>query len=857
MSAFQPINALSVTLDNFEQVAPKIALAISSAPLTGLDIETAQPRAHAGIKAYNSSKKLAFDINRTDLCGLSLWPNKFPEAFYLNVGHADVETRIPWDRIDNLLAVKPSTSKWVVHNANFERTMLEKCVGFVMKDYVCTLQMAVSAYGPDEYDPRVFEDRDLGDIVRLLPDIQKACREMKDNAAVQTMLGKVIAKESDAAHSYNGYVKQMRYGYGLKQCVQAFFSHQMTTYEQCLRGHEHMGQLASWQVVDYGCDDAIWAVRLFERLLQFMMETNPAVIGTYFQQELPMVEAYSAIWRDGVRINHQAVKDKQLDLRVEFAETTKALKSAVASLLPFQDEPNAGLFEREEWYQKGSARYRASITKWATSANSPDPFTQCIQLGGAIPKAWAEERGQAAIKGVNFTHYMMTRTLIYDLFRREKPIMEQGKVQSDADARGRLKETMQEEGKTVEAGVLTLLGKLGTIEQAEKLYISPYLKLIDPDTGKMHPTISSMLSTRRMAIDTPNTTQLAKRGDSVYVRGFFKPDNDDHVIVSIDWSQIELVLFGEFSGDPMLARCYSKIPYDDVHTIATAACLQVSEEEIERLRVGNPDVSSHLLVNPKGEPLELNKAFKYWRTAVGKGSNFEFIYSGLLWNLGQTLGWSTEKMFEITEAYASKFSTAAEWRREIISDVQTTGSMTLPDNHRRVRFEATPTWAGMFRNKWRRHGTPEIMWFAEQAIRRIQTRAGNQTVNAKIQGTSATLTKRSMARIRAKLIETGMDARIMFPVHDEIVASVHRSCVTDYIRMARAIMMDHPDIVKSLLIDCTPAVGRTYQAWDAKSAPLGQIELFEAPALPCVPPEFINGRLPEHLWVDVVEYLFK
>lgn len=856
MKAVTPI---AVTMHNFEAYAPRIAAALATSPLTGLDIETAQPRAHAGIKAYNVAKRLAFDIKRTDLCGISLWPKDAPEAYYLNVGHADVDGRIPWPRISALLSAKPKEAKWVCHNAQFERTMLQECVGWVMEDYICTMQMAVSAYGPDEFDQETFEDRDLGDIEALMPEIRRVSRGRKDSSALQKTLSKIIAKESVAAHSYNGYVHQMRYGYGLKGAVQAFFGYQMATYAKTLKGYTHMGELTTEDTAPYGCDDAIWAVRLFDRLLKFMLDTNPAVVGTYFQQELPMIETYSAIWRDGVRINHQAVIDKQLELRVQFGDAAAELKAAVAKLLPFPVGPNEELWEREPWYAKSYDTYRARVEAWATSPNSPDPFTQCVQLGGAIPKAWAEERGVPFIKQLNITHYMVARTIMYDLLRRDKPLLAMGKVQSDADARGNLREVLIEEGKTDQARVMELMGKLGTVEQAEKLYISPYLKLVDPNTSRMYPIVNSLLATRRMAMSTPNATQLAKYGESSYVRGFFQADHDDHVIVSIDWSQIELVLFGEFSGDPMLARCYSKIPYDDVHMIATAACLGVSEAEILRLKAGDPNVSPHLLVNPKGEALPPAKAYGYWRTQVGKGSNFEFIYSGLLWNLGNTLGWTKEMMFEVTGAYATKFARASNWRQELISDCSIYSKVSLPDGHTRVRFEATPTWANLFRDKWRRHGTPEVMWFAEQVIRRIQTRAGNQAINAKIQGTSATLTKRSLAGIRAKLAElnwSSRDARIMFPVHDEIVASVHRDKVVDYIKMARGIMMHHPDIVKTLLIDCTPSVGLTYQPWHAKSAPMGQIELFEAPDIACVPRDLVGQRLPETLWPKIVEHLY-
>jgi DNA polymerase I-like protein with 3'-5' exonuclease and polymerase domains len=860
MSAFPTVTSVAVKLSNFHDHAPKIAHLVATTNLTGLDIETAQPRAHAGIKEFNVGKRLAFDTERTDLCGLSLYPKGWSEAYYFNVGHADVNERIPFEMIRPILDAKPSTGKWTIHNGPFEQTMLKKTVNFDVKDYICTLQMAVSAYGPDEYESHTFAHRDLGAISGLVAEMGRVSRARKDNFQVQELLSKIIGKESKAAHSWNGYVSDMAYGYGLKKAVKSFFEYDMVTYEQVLRGREHMGLLTTDEVVSYGCDDAIWCCRLYDRLLAYMLETNPTVVGTFFNQELPLVPLYAETWTHGVRINVPPVKAKQRELRTQFAAKARRLKAHVKSLLPFPDEPNAELISREDWYRKNYPRYRKSITEWAMSADSADDFDQAVQLSGSIPAAWFAELNGYKLKAkpINITHYMTARTLIYDLFRAESVIVDKGKVQSDGDARGRLREQMQREGKQAQADVLGVLGELGSIEQAEKLYITPYLKLLDPDTGKLYPVLDSKQSTRRMALSQPNAGQLAKRGDSVFVRGFFLADQPDHVVVSIDFVQVELVLIGDESGDPEFARCYSEIPFNDLHHIAAAGCLEVSEEEMTRLKLGLADVSPHLLVNPKGEPLPLDKAYKYWRVEVGKGSNFEFWYSGLLQNLATQLGWSREKMFEMSERYASKFAVANEWRQMTIAEAGINGFTQLRDGHRRVRFESTPRWANILRQKFLRYNDDDVMWFVEMIIRRLQRRSGNMIVNARIQGTNATLTKRSMLGIRRAFDTLGWtnnDARIMFPVHDEIVASVHRDRVTDYIKLARGIMMSHTDIVRNLKIDCSPSVGLTFQPWTPK-CPTGQIELFECPKFDFIPSEFHDKRLPEQYWGTIVDHLF-
>lgn len=311
-----------------------------------------------------------------------------------------------------------------------------------------------------------------------------------------------------------------------------------------------------------------------------------------------------------------------------------------------------------------------------------------------------------------------------------------------------------------------------------------------------------------------------------------RPTYDDHVIVSIDWSQIELVLIGDFSGDPDFARCYGQIPYDDLHIIAAAEALGMTEEQFVGLKKG-VDPGVRPLRDQLGREMDPPKAYKYWRTEVGKGSNFNYWYSGALSTVGERLNWSPDQMWEATERYRSRFSVAEQWRLGVIGHGQQFGWVELPDGHRRRRFEATAMWAEGFKQKfspWAHHDG--VRHFVDLIVRRIQSRANNQLVNAMIQGSCATLAKRSILRIRRRLAEMGWgkrEARFMMPIHDETVFSVHRKLVVPFIQMAREVMRHHPDIIRTLPIDCSPSVGLTFEPWNAQKARLGQIELFEAP----------------------------
>lgn len=872
---------------NFDEMLPKIISEMQTAELIGLDTETQDDERHEGLNIFmavdpktrkkSTGKKLVFDINRTTMTGFSVHVEGSRFSYYINLAHADVENRVPVSKARQIIDAKPASAAWIIHNAPFELVMFFKCHGIELTDVICTLQMAVSAYGPDEYTLENFNAAGMGGFRKLVGSISKAFRGYTGgrnnmNAEQAELFAQITAKESDADHSYNGFVKAITFGYGLKQAVKSFFGYDMVTFEQVLGDKAHMGQLTGEEVVSYGADDAYWAVRLFRALMQYMLASNPDVLQTFFDQENPMVYIYADLWMGGMRVNFEAIERRRADERHNCAEALRKLKGAVRALLPFPEAPEERLTEYDDWYEKNWRTYRARVAAWAMTDDSPDDFTQCTQASGAVANAWATEVDRKRkLHGPNFTHYMMMRTLIYDLLR-EKPYLSKGKVQSDGEFRGKLLERVQKNRPDDKAAisVLEAITELAGIEQRMKLYLTPYVYLTDPATGRMYPVVSSKLAARRMASSTPNGMQLAKRGESTYVRGFFLADEDDHVIVSIDWSGIELVEIGDFSGDPEFKKAFGQIPYEDLHAGAAADILAVdlpglNEEIFNSFKTMPAEeikaMFAKVLVNLKGEQIsDGGKAVKYWRTEIGKGANFNYWYSGWLGTIGDKMGWDMQKTGEATERYRQRFPVAEQWRVGLIHSGQANGYVQLPDNHRRYRFEATPLFAQLFKAKWSMFQDPGIQAFVNEVVRAIQTRANNQIVNSYVQGTCATIAKRSCLRIREELKRRGWgprQARFMLPIHDELLHSVHRSLVVPFIDMAKGIMCNHPDVIKTLPLDASAAIGRTFEPWNLEKAPFGQIELNEAPPLEFLPKEVHGKRLNADQINQVVSYLMK
>lgn len=890
---------------NWEQWKAYILSETARALFIGLDIETHDHDRHEGLnqfmkiddEGFRHNKKLVFDVNRTIITGFSIYCDGSPYVYYFNCGHADVENCLDGARVlQELIDARNSGQGWfIAHNAPFELTFIKKCFGIELDKILCTLQLSVTSYGPDEYEISEFNTMDINGLSPLFPEVTRLFGSVEeeieyidvsgveDNGSVtvteervhdqkQRLISKVVGKDSKAAHSYNGWVRDnLAYGYGLKKAVKRHFDYDMVTFEQVLGDRPHMGCLTGAEVVSYGCDDAYWAVRLYHKLYNDLSQKNPGLTHTFFAQENPMIHVYSDVNKVGMRINREAIDEAHLEERRNYANILRELRGHVRAFLidgqwpegAYNERSIASLQKREEWYVKNGGKYRASLVSWATEDDLSDDYRECYRTRGSLPDAWATERGEKQSKtGLNFSHYMPMRVLMFDLCGLVPIVGNNGKIQSDADARSNLVERVKRapgEFRNPEniLGILGCIARLAGVEQRIKLYIKPYSLLADPDTGRVYPVYSSQLATRRMATQNPNPMQLSKSGVGAYIRSFYLADNDEHLILSMDWSAIELVLIAELSRDPAFLDCYSTLPYRDLHSRAAASMLTLDLELFKDSKSFTPDQFVSFMgkepLNFKGEKLLPEEWYKEMRRDVGKGANFEYWYSGSLSNLADQLGWDRDTMYEKTDLYRKEFPVAEAWRQAVQAQMATYGFVQLPDGHRRYRYEATDAWMQHWITKWIHvQGGKK---FAQATGKALKRRSLNQGVNVLIQGSNAAMAKRSILRINKELKAAGFDARFMVSVHDELLFSVNHKQVLPFLHMAKPIMCHHPDLFQICKLDATAAIGFNYQAFNEERNPLGQFELDEASKCSFLPPEFHGKKLNDEQILQTVEFI--
>jgi DNA polymerase I-like protein with 3'-5' exonuclease and polymerase domains len=824
---------------NLKEVLIKLTPILAKTQLLGFDIETHDALRHEGLNQLmkiddegkkSAGSKLIFDTNRTTVTGFSLYPDGTDESYYFNLAHADSENCISFDEVRHLLDAYEGY--YIIHNAPFEIVMLEKGLNTQWKlphgRVIDTLILCVTAYNSDTYTKSEFAKRQLTGLYKLIPDIMVAYGS-NDIERQEDLVNKFCAKESDAAHSYNGFVKEFAWGFNLKKASKHWLNYTQTTFEEVLQGRGHMGQLTGAEVVNYGADDAITCVGIYHEVMAWLMQENPNAIKTFFNQENPCCWVYAQMNASGMRVDVDAIYRAQDSQRIEYAVGLRKMKTILAEALStvWTGEPSQQLLKYEKWYEKGRDRYLSLIKQFVALPDNLSDY-DLVNFGVRSPvgKGWSGEE----VNSVNLSHYMPMRVILFEIFGL-KAMVEARKIQSDGEARDKLRAKAEESGNKLVVELMDCYKVLGEIDGALRLYINNYMKMVDPETGRMYPSISSILDTRRTSTSNPSPQQLTKFGSSKFVRSFFLPDDDNSVILAPDFSAIELVIIGGYSNDAGFLKAYGQRPHADLHSHTGAFMSGLTIEEFNAL----PD--------------------KKQRRTEAKAASFGFWYSGSLSTVGKPLGWSQEKIWEMTDIYKNGYAEAEQWRLDTIAEAKQRGYVELPDHLRRYRFEATPMWATLMQQKFEKLGVNE---FGKQCIRRIQARANNQGLNAAVQGLCATYAKRKLYRAMFKdFPRLGLRARVMTLVHDELVVSVHRDDVMKAKSYLYELMIDGEDIFSNVMIDSSMAMGRNYLAFHPEKNKKGLVELMEIDKeLPCIPKERWGQKATDEETGLILEHLF-
>ena len=260
-----------------------------------------------------------------------------------------------------------------------------------------------------------------------------------------------------------------------------------------------------------------------------------------------------------------------------------------------------------------------------------------------------------------------------------------------------------------------------SLTKLKSTYVDTLPMLVNPRTGRIHTSYNqAVASTGRLSSNNPNLQNIPIRTErGREIRKAFVPRNDKFVLLSADYSQIELRLIAHISGDEAMQEAFRH--GIDIHT-ATAG------------RIYNTDIS------------EVTKEMR--RNA--KTVNFGIIYGISAFGLSERLNIPRREAADIISQYFERFAGIKRYMDEIIAFAREHGYVETIKKRRRYLRDINS-------------GNAIVRGFAER-----------NAINAPIQGSSADMIKIAMINIQQEFERLKLKSRMIMQVHDELVFDVHQ-----------------------------------------------------------------------------------
>ncbi|HAY39072.1 MAG TPA: DNA polymerase I [Desulfobacteraceae bacterium] len=290
------------------------------------------------------------------------------------------------------------------------------------------------------------------------------------------------------------------------------------------------------------------------------------------------------------------------------------------------------------------------------------------------------------------------------------------------------KKTRKKTGYSTDVNVLTALAdkhelpeiilRHRTLAKLKSTYTDSLLDLVHPETGRIHTSYNqTVTATGRLSSSDPNLQNIPIRTDEgMEIRKAFVP-RKEWILVSADYSQIELRILAHYADDDILIEAFNN--NEDIHTRTATEVFQVF---------------------PSFVTSELRRQAKV--------INFGIVYGMSPYGLSKELGISQKMAKTYIDNYFSRYKGVKRFVDQTISDARKT--------------KKTSTLLGRIRL------LPDIN-SSNKVVREFAERTA---INTPVQGTAADLIKLAMIRVDAAFRKGGLNSAMLLSVHDEIVFEV-------------------------------------------------------------------------------------
>nr|WP_248285722.1 DNA polymerase I [Staphylococcus lugdunensis] len=296
------------------------------------------------------------------------------------------------------------------------------------------------------------------------------------------------------------------------------------------------------------------------------------------------------------------------------------------------------------------------------------------------------------------------------------------------------------------------------LSKLQSTYVEGLQKVISDDQ-RIHTRFNQTLAqTGRLSSIDPNLQNIPIRlEEGRKIRKAFKPTSDDYVILSADYSQIELRVLAHMTQDESLKEAF--IHGDDIHAATAMKVFGVEKDQVNDLM-----------------------------RRQAKAVNFGIVYGISDYGLSQNLGITRKKAKAFIDDYLASFSGVKQYMTDIVKDAKANGYVETLLHRRRYIPDITS------RNF-------NLRSFAERTA-----------MNTPIQGSAADIIKLAMVQFDKNVRETNYHAKLLLQVHDELIFEVPKSEVQDFSEFVEEIMDNALTLAVPLLVDSS--YGATW--YDAK-----------------------------------------
>lgn len=402
--------------------------------------------------------------------------------------------------------------------------------------------------------------------------------------------------------------------------------------------------------------------------------------------------------------------ERVLEYAAEDADITLQLKQRL-----YPEVVERGLEELYRTVEEPMIRVLADIELAGVKIDTADLADYAVELNGKLAELEREVRREADEPSLNINSPRQLGEVLFGKMRiTDKPKMTKTK-QFCTD-----EEYLQ--GFAAEHRIVALVLEYRGVKKLLSTYVEALPQLVNRTTGRIHTSFNqAVTATGRLSSTNPNLQNIPVR-DALgkRIRKAFIPSDEEHLLLAVDYSQVELRLMAHLSGDEALIKAFAD--GEDIHA-ATAALLfgkpisEVTSEERRR----------------------------------AKTANFGIIYGISAFGLSQRLEIPRKEAKEIIEGYFRSYPGVQAYMDRVVADAREKGYVETIFGRRRYLNDI----------------------LSRNAVARGV--AERNAINAPIQGSAADIMKMAMVEVHRRFKAEGIRSQVILQVHDELVIDLLRS----------------------------------------------------------------------------------